>query len=61
MTPGRAGTMSQDYKRNGTTDLSAALKVATEPFVWHKTAVEIIESVRRGRASLTQIKFAKRH
>jgi transposase len=27
--PGRAGTMTHDYKRNGTTDLFAALNVAT--------------------------------
>ena len=27
--PGRAGTMTHDYKQNGTTDLFAALKVAT--------------------------------
>ncbi len=32
-----------------------------KPFVWHKTAVEIIESVRRGRATLTQVKSATRH
>ena len=29
MTPGRAGTMTHDYKRNGTTDLFAALNVGT--------------------------------
>jgi transposase len=29
MTRGRAGTMTHDYKRNGTTDLFAALNVAT--------------------------------
>ena len=29
MTRGRAGTMTHDYKRNGTTDLFAALDVAT--------------------------------
>ena len=29
MTPGRAGTMTHDYKRNGTTDLFAAMNVAT--------------------------------
>ena len=29
MRPGRAGTMTHDYKRNGTTDLFAALNVAT--------------------------------
>ncbi len=29
MTPGRAGTMTHDYKRNGTTTLFAALNVLT--------------------------------
>jgi transposase len=29
MTPGRAGTMTHDYKRHGTTDLFAAMNVAT--------------------------------
>ena len=29
MRPGRAGTMTHDYKRNGTTDLYAALNIAT--------------------------------
>ena len=29
MTPGRAGTMTHDYKRNGTTTLFAALNIAT--------------------------------
>ncbi len=29
MVPGRAGTMTHDYKRNGTTDLFAAMNVAT--------------------------------
>lgn len=29
MKPGRAGTMTHDYRRNGTTDLFAALNVAT--------------------------------
>ena len=29
MTPGRAGTMTHDYKRNGTTDLFAAMNVGT--------------------------------
>jgi len=31
------------------------------PFVWHKTAEEIIEKVRRGRATLHQIKSATQH
>lgn len=29
MRPGRAGTMTDDYKRNGTTDLFAAMNIAT--------------------------------
>jgi len=32
-----------------------------KPFVWHKTAAEIIEKVRRGRATLTQVKSATQH
>ncbi len=32
-----------------------------KPFVWHKTAEEIIEKVRRGRATLTQVKSATHH
>jgi transposase len=32
-----------------------------KPFVWHKAAEEIIEKVRRGRASLTRVKSATRH
>jgi len=31
-----------------------------KPFVWHKTAEEIITKVRRGRAALTQAKSATR-
>lgn len=31
------------------------------PFIWHKTAEEIIEKVRRGRATLHQIKSATPH
>ncbi len=33
--PGRAGTMTHDYKRNGTTDLFAALNVATGAVLTH--------------------------
>ena len=33
--PGRAGTMTHDYKRNGTTDLFAALKVATGEVIYN--------------------------
>ncbi len=32
-----------------------------KPFVWHKTAEEIIEKARRGRATLHQIKSATQH
>jgi len=32
-----------------------------KPFVWHTTAAEIIEKVRRGRDALTQVKFATHH
>jgi transposase len=32
-----------------------------EPFIWHKTAEEIIAKVRRGRASLTRVKSATGH
>jgi hypothetical protein len=32
-----------------------------KPFIWHKTAEEIIAKVRRGRAALTQVKSATQH
>jgi transposase len=32
-----------------------------KPFVWHTTAADIIEKVRRGRAALIQAKSATRH
>jgi hypothetical protein len=32
-----------------------------KPFVWKKTADEIIEKVRRGRAALTEAKSATHH
>lgn len=32
-----------------------------KPFVWHKPAAEIIESARRGRATLHQIKSTTDH
>ncbi|HCP61904.1 MAG TPA: IS630 family transposase, partial [Actinobacteria bacterium] len=32
-----------------------------KPFVWHKTADEIIEKVQRGRAALHQIKSPTEH
>jgi hypothetical protein len=31
------------------------------PFVWHKPAEEIIEKVRRGRTTLSQVKLATDH
>src|SRR5207253_10168770 len=35
MKPGRAGTMTHDYKRNGTTELFAALNIATGEVITH--------------------------
>jgi transposase/transcriptional regulator with XRE-family HTH domain len=35
LTPGRAGTMTHDYKRHGTTDLYAALNTATGAVLTH--------------------------
>jgi hypothetical protein len=32
-----------------------------QPFLWKKTANEIIEKVRRGRAALTEAKSATHH
>jgi hypothetical protein len=32
-----------------------------KPFIWHKTAQEIIAKTRRGRAALTQAKSATHH
>jgi hypothetical protein len=32
-----------------------------KPFIWHKSANEIIEKVRRGRSALHQIKTATHH
>jgi hypothetical protein len=34
MKPGRAGTMTHDYKRNGTTDLFAAMDIATGKVIY---------------------------
>ena len=49
-------------------NLIEAIEIWTEhwnddpkPFVWHKQAEEIIAKVRRGRATLTQVKSATRH
>jgi len=38
MTPGRAGTMTHDYKRHGTTDLFAALNIATGEVIYDTKA-----------------------
>jgi transposase len=38
MKPGRAGTMTHDYKRNGTTDLFAALNIATGEVIYDTKA-----------------------
>ncbi len=46
MRPGRAGTMTHDYKRNGTTDLFAALNIATGEVLTecrkHHTAADVL-------------------
>ena len=58
--------------RRGTFNSVSVLIEATElwaehwnddpkPFVWKKTADEIIEKVRRGRAALTEAKSATHH
>ena len=49
--PGRAGTMTHDYKRNGTTDLFAALNVATG---------EVITECRRRHAAVDVLAFFKK-
>ncbi len=42
-------------------DWSAHWHDDPKPFVWHKTAQEIITTVRRGRESLSQVKLATDH
>lgn len=46
MRPGRAGTMTHDYRRNGTTDLFAALNIATGEVLTdcrkHHTAADVL-------------------
>ena len=46
MTPGRAGTMTHDYKRNGTTDLFAALNIGTGEVITdcrpHHTGADVL-------------------
>lgn len=49
--PGRAGTMTHDYKRHGTTDLFAALNVATG---------EVITECRKRHTGVDVLAFFKR-
>jgi len=49
--PGRAGTMTHDYKRNGTTDLYAALNV---------TSGEVLTHCRKAHAAVDVLEFFKR-
>lgn len=51
MKPGRAGTMTHDYKRNGTTDLFAALNVRTGKVITH---------CNKGHASIDVLAFFKK-
>jgi transposase len=50
MRPGRAGTMTHDYKRNGTIDLFAALNVASG---------EILYNCRKSHTSADVLRFFK--
>jgi len=50
MRPGRAGTMTHDYKRNGTTDLFAAMNVATG---------EVLYDTRKSHTSKDVLAFFK--
>jgi len=49
--PGRAGTMTHDYKRNGTTDLFAALNIATG---------EVITECRQRHTAVDVLAFFKK-
>ncbi len=51
MVRGRAGTMTHDYRRNGTTDLFAALNIATG---------EVITECRRQHTAVDVLAFFKR-
>ena len=55
MIPGRAGTMTHDYRRNGTTDLFAAMNLATGE-VLHDTCAR-----HRGRDVSAFFKLIDRH
>src|SRR6516164_7733446 len=50
MKPGRAGTMTHDYRRNGTIDLFAAINVATG---------EVLTDLRKGHAGADVLRFFK--
>jgi transposase len=50
MRPGRAGTLTHDYKRNGTTDLFAALNVATG---------EVLYDCKKGHSAAEVLRFFK--
>ncbi len=48
--PGRAGTMTHDYKRNGTVDLFAAMNIATG---------EVLTHCQKGHAATDVLRFFK--
>jgi transposase len=50
MKPGRAGTMTHDYKRHGTIDLFAAMNIATG---------EVLTDLRKGHAGADVLRFFK--
>ena len=50
MKPGRAGTMTHDYKRNGTIDLFAAMNIATG---------EVLTGLNKGHAGADVLRFFK--
>jgi transposase len=50
MTPGRAGTMTHDYKRHGTIDLFAAMNIATG---------EVVTDLHKGHAGADVLRFFK--
>ena len=50
MKPGRAGTMTHDYKRNGTIDLFAAINIATG---------EVLTDLRKGHTGADVLRFFK--
>ena len=50
MKPGRAGTMTHDYKRNGTIDLFAAMNIATG---------EVLTDLRKGHTGADVLGFFK--